>query len=75
MGAGAEVEPVGDPPLPPTDGLVEVVDAPELVADRVAMLMVVLREMLTPVPETLAAVPATTVVVALAVAVAMTVVF
>lgn len=77
LGAGALLEPVGAPPLPPTEGLLEVVDAPVLVLvpDRVALLIVVLRATLAPVPDALAPVPATTVVVALAEAVAMTVEF
>ncbi len=81
LGEGADVEPVGVPPLPPTEGLLEVVIAPLVVAeeeeeeDSVALLMVVLRAMLAPVPDALAAVPASTVVVALAVAVASTVEF
>ena len=78
LGEGAEVVPVGVPPLPPTEGLLLVVAVEEalvLEADRVALLMVVLRAMLIPVPEELGAVPTATVVVALAVAVAMTVEF
>lgn len=72
---GVELEPVGDPPLPPTEGLLEVVDALLVVADRVALLMVVLRAMLAPVPDAPAAVPASVVVVALAEAVATAVEF
>ena len=66
---------MGVPPLPPTEGLLEVVNAALLVADRVALLKVVLRAMLAPVPDALAAVPASTEVVALAEAVATTVEF
>ena len=77
LGEGAEVVPVGVPPLPPTEGLLLVAAADTLVldADSVGLLNVVLRAMLRPVPEELAAVPTATVVVALAVAVAKTVEF
>ena len=50
-----ELDPVGDPPLPPTAVLLAVDDA--LVEDRVAWLRVVLRWMLVPVPAEWAAVP------------------
>jgi len=58
-GAEADDDPVGAPPLPPTAELLPVEDAPVLVADRVALLIVVLRAMLAPVPADLPAVPTT----------------